>query len=535
VPPYSCLQCTPYDSMLLLARLEETRLVPDTESQYARFQDCTAAADAARIPCSRHDSDTVQGHAPGFGLDCPRACATGTHPQIEQVVLDIVAGYSPEFRVELRRLQTPVTTNLSWQLHSCVVCDPVLGVRGTPLPAAAHWFVPGCDFRCNQSMGYYRRGVNMSTAAQQAEHSNDTRVCTYCGTPRSSICSVGEYPVGNCTHCAACAGELRGAWNFTSAGVVDEPASCTQQCAAGWFRDWFSEECRPHTVPTCRADQYLLAGTPTSDAFCAQCRSCAGMRRTRGCNSTTDGVCKACGASGPGLLLLHENCTTACAPGYIWNVRTERCEACDVPCAPGSRPPPDRHNCTHCAACPAAPPNATFTRGCTWSCRPDQTVHGAGHERRCVDLQSLQEREPATPSPTASTCADHQKLETVSFKTALCVDCVFVTPTDESTWTWTKLAGTCSWACNAGLYKYFRSGGVGTLGVDAAGHRHVDCVAWPVYAALSRDPSQPITLAETQQYFAGRAGELPAGARALRAGLGSLPWTLILTAVVMTQ
>lgn len=358
-----------------------------------------------------------------------------------------------------------------------------------------------------------------------------TRVCTFCGSPGDSPCAHGEYPVGDCTRCAACTGGLRGAWNFTSAGVVDDPASCGQACAAGWFRDWFSEECRPHTQPACGADQYLLAGTPTSDAFCAQCRSCAGMRRTRACNSTGDGKCQACAAPAPGLLWLHENCTAACAPGYVWNVRTERCEACDVACAPGSRPPAARHNCTHCAACPAAPQGATFTRGCSWSCGPDQTVQGEGTARQCTDLLSLQQREPATPAPTASACAEHQKLETVSFKAARCVDCDVVTPSDDSTWTWTKLAGTCSWACNAGLYKYFRTGVLGAPSVDAAGHRHVDCVAWPVYAALSRDPSQPITLAETQQYFAGRA---VAGARALRAGLGFL-LSLILTAVVMTQ
>jgi len=1008
--PYACLRCTPYASMLLVAQLEETRtLVPVTESRYARFQQCTETSDAISIPCSKQ-GDTILGHALDFGLDCPRSCTDDRHLQIETQVLPTAASYSALFTATLLELQTSVVRHHSWQMYRCVVCDKVLSPDSTPLPATAHWFVPGCDYHCNQSAGYFRRNssvtwpigqcliqqtcevqldsVDLMASPQQcinvkaartipeqhtppavdtsiiieagqvdfeldfytyqtacvepdtsdkpriqpmdtdgrlkvqisptwfvggcvpivvlsvldetqktdymmlspmtevrefvlgpetglykklqsipfalscegdpcvsnaftwttaaryqvtlmhiiqkrvlypwlattsissqtypensfgwtchnvenvfntnalqgtftaaatrlqdystclytisidgfnenertwrqgletfqyhanmqisvttintsgyapppdsiryslnkvtvyncqdhsqceiimyAQHSinftttidtgyvqlafympggwidklleykvdwqivrptvnpfqtvtslnqfpwnssghassaivtpmkksspphsivatvtmhsttiswmppenhgydvvvdeaapvvyylletreagcnvtlerercdissticdfearvltlspvefdmefriiagthvgdgepsawqrvessvftNFTRTCSYCGTYSDGLCKVGEYPVGDCTRCAACTGGLRGVWNFTSAGVVDDPASCGQACAAGWFRDWFSEECRPHTQPACGADQYLLAGTPTSDAFCAQCRSCAGMRRTRACNSTSDGKCQACAAPAPGLLWLHENCTAACAPGYVWNVRTERCEACDVACAPGSRPPAARHNCTHCAACPAAPLGATFTRGCSWSCGPDQTVQGEGPARQCTDLLSLQQREPATPAPTASACAEHQKLETVSFKAARCVDCDVVTPSDDSTWTWTKLAGTCSWACNAGLYKYFRTGVLGAPSVDAAGHRHVDCVAWPVYAALSRDPSQPITLAETQQYFAGRA---VAGARALRAGLGFL-LSLILTAVVI--
>jgi hypothetical protein len=97
-----------------------------------------------------------------------------------------------------------------------------------------------------------------------------------------------------------------------------------------------------------------------------------------------------------------------------------------------------------------------------------------------------------------------------------------VTPGDDQlTWSWTALGAACSWDCKPTLYKYFRSGVLNTAGVDAAGHRHVDCVEWPVYQALSRDPSQPITIRETQQFFGGRK---VAGASAVRAGVGLVAW-----------
>jgi hypothetical protein len=526
VHPYACLPCTSYSAMLLLARLE-SRDSEDSqvcnESPYARFQACTNTSDAVSIPCIELDYATVTGNALGFGVDCPRACVTGSHLQVAEEVQDSVVQYAPEFRAELSRLQTPTTQNFSWEMYSCVICEPVLDSLGAPLPAGTHWVVSGCDHRCNQSAGYYQRNASIP---------GNARVCTFCGTRRDSPCPVGAYPAGNCTRCAPCRGSLRGAWNFTSPGLVDDPASCEQTCAAGWFRDWFSEDCRPHTRPACRDSQYLLAGTPTSDAFCAQCRSCAGMRRTRGCTSTSDGQCEACDfpESHTGLLFLHENCTATCAPGFVWNGRAARCEACASECPPGSAPPVPRENCTHCAACPAPPPGANFTRGCTWTCG-EGGVQNLSGVRQCAPLPSLQQRAPGTPMPTEWRCPPHQQLEASSYTTARCIDCLVVTPGDDQvTWSWTELGAACSWACRPTLYKYFRSGVLNTRGVDAAGHQHVDCVAWDVYQALSRDPSQPITVRETQQYFGGRK---VSGARAVRAVVGTGVWVVLLTAVIL--
>jgi hypothetical protein len=146
---------------------------------------------------------------------------------------------------------------------------------------------------------------------------------------------------------------------------------------------------------------------------------------------------------------------------------------------------------------------------------------------QCVPLPSLALREPVAEIVREFKCPEGHQLEASSYTAARCVECAVVTPSDNQlTWQWNTLGVACAWACRPELYKYFRKGVLSTSGVDAEGHRHVDCVTWAVYEALSRDPSKPITIAETQKYFANLANRT-AGAHTLRAVAGALAWSLL--------
>jgi hypothetical protein len=156
-----------------------------------------------------------------------------------------------------------------------------------------------------------------------------------------------------------------------------------------------------------------------------------------------------------------------------------------------------------------------------------QTVDGAPH---CVPPRSLALREPVPEVTRDFQCPEGRRLEPSSYTTARCVECDIVTPSDDQiTWRWSTLGSPCTWACQPEHHKYFRAGVLNTAGVDAEGHRHVECVTWAVYEALSRDPSTHFTLADTLKYFANHT----AGAHALRAVAGALVWSVLLAAVLL--
>jgi hypothetical protein len=170
---------------------------------------------------------------------------------------------------------------------------------------------------------------------------------------------------------------------FVSAGRLDDSRSCRVRCGPGFFRthNLRGARCQAHWSPVCGAGEFLVAGTPESNAFCRPCSGCAGRRLVRACTADADDECAACeveGAAGAteaaGARVwanAHgEPCREGCAGGLVLDRRTRACEACAHRCPPGTRfpAPAARDNCTHCEACDAG----ALPRGGVWDTAEDR-------------------------------------------------------------------------------------------------------------------------------------------------------------------
>jgi hypothetical protein len=283
-------------------------------------------------------------------------------------------------------------------------------------------------------------------------------------TPRPSeclSCAVGTYSaVTGASACVACepgkyadepgAARCGDRLVFSTAGEPDDAFSCRLQCAFGFFQfmGLASQPCTPWSTPVCGGGEFLRSGSHDRDAACVRCRTCEGQRVRANCTAYADAECAECGAPRPHGRW-EGNCVPACEAGYVENARTAECELCapGARCAPGSRTPSPRLNCTHCVPCETPPRNAVWSTqddrfDCMWECPPGFDLEPGA----CV-LQPDVFAAPQLQPLTSKTCVPGQTLE--NFK---CVDCFGAVAQAElplrqflgATWQW--VAG-CRWQC----------------------------------------------------------------------------------------
>ena len=258
--------------------------------------------------------------------------------------------------------------------------------------------------------------------------------------------------------------ENAGLIEFVTHGRVDEPTTCEERCVAGHYSPFgnLGLGCLPHSTPTCVAGYYLRAGTHQSDASCEVCRDCTGQRATRACSATANSECEACEALQKAhAVWTHANCTMACEAGYVLNVRTETCEACDHSCALGLYRPAQRDNCTHCEPCVQHIVGSVFRADCVEECEGDYELQVLATGAECVIKLPV---EPVEDHPSG--CLGACTQGTMCYFGA-CESCWGVPvrdrpvadglPAEESVgahgaqqgvvWRWTEPYRECAWEC----------------------------------------------------------------------------------------
>jgi hypothetical protein len=209
----------------------------------------------------------------------------------------------------------------------------------------------GCEWGCPQ--GYYKNAQYngcycCATVTTPQEYTNfwnsfgnylsSMEACPYYN------CQSGFYPQGVCydvwgvnsyssqPYCAPCV-DVGSGGVFTSAGVTNQPTSCTFECTSGYFASGYA--CVQWKA-TCPLGSSWSAGTSTSDATCTQCASQANV-----------------------VYNVLNSCTFTCVLGY-----EKGANGLCQPCALGMY----RNNLswTACVACPAGTFSSnTGTKECT--------------------------------------------------------------------------------------------------------------------------------------------------------------------------
>jgi len=197
--------------------------------------------------------------------------------------------------------------------------------------------------------------------------------CVYCN---ASVCARGSYLAGAaCSECRECERRALSNGEFISHGDLDMPASCAEQCATGFFADF--ERCVEHSVVTCQAQEYQLAGSATVDVMCLPCADCSGRRLVTPCAPLRNTECAPCLALGPNEAFVDTNCSVACLSGGLRDAAGV-CEICANECMPGTfRDFASPRTCLQCAPCPPLHANSNYTDECTWSCASGFTLQGA--------------------------------------------------------------------------------------------------------------------------------------------------------------
>ena len=115
--------------------------------------------------------------------------------------------------------------------------------------------------------------------------------------------------------------------------------------------------------------------------------------------------------------------------------------------------PINRHNCTHCEACPAIPHNATFVDACQWECDDQFEFDNNTHLCRAIPNSFI----PMIMQAKTGRCDVGQRL-TYQY---VCVNCEddndVVTPEPSQrgiTWLWIPSRSACAWECLPGFYHY---------------------------------------------------------------------------------
>ena len=320
---------------------------------FYRFVPCAGSVDTRPELCAGLVHGRYTGDARFSGAGCQFECAPGFHA---------ISG-------------------------QCVQCALPRGLDGAELGPAAFVFTnTQCDFECQADLRYVLRSPAAGGNAS----------CVLCNT---SVCASGSYLTGAaCSECRAC--ERRALQNgvFVSRGDLDMPGSCQEECAPGFFADF--ERCVPHSVVTCQAGEYQMAGTATVDVMCLPCADCRGRRLVTPCASLRNAECAPCPALGPNEALLDTNCSVACVAGALRDANGE-CEICANECMPGTfRDFSGSHSCLQCAACTPLPANSNYTDECSWRCAAGYTLQGDAAQcepERPNMLRRAPERETLQP------------------------------------------------------------------------------------------------------------------------------------------
>ena len=385
-------------------------------------------------------------NAMAFNQDCTAVCDSGrrliltnttTRVHEDNMTSIVQALRDASMHYDADRLQQEVTR--SWTSYTCQTCPDV------GLPQHAYTFLHGsCEFVCNSP--WVMRGST----------------CVEC---REETCSDGTYLSGdNCQICSPCSSRFVGTpshSHFTGHGQLDDSDSCPEQCDDKHYEDIELQNeqivsvCRNHTVPTCASNQFTQAGTHLHDAYCEDCiTACNDMRMITTCSATAQAVCKPCvGTLQEGEKWSNGDCTRKCHDDYVYNSRLNICELCDFTCPIGFMTPINRHNCTHCEACPAIPHNATFVDACQWEC--DDQFELDNVTRTCQAIANS--LFPIPLQAKTGRCDVGQRL-TYQY---ICVNCEddddLVTPPPSQrgqTWQWLPSRSVCAWECLPGFYHY---------------------------------------------------------------------------------
>ena len=379
--------------------------------------------------------------------------------------------------------------SIVWGLHDCTPCPRPTFVNGTNLPTEAYTLDSECALTCNVANHYYQRS--------QAD------TCAFCD---EAVCGVGFYLTGNCSEsdCQPCQAQYADTI-FTSHGTLDSDGSCAEQCAPGYFMDYFSngseirQRCIRHSIVTCDTNFFKQAGTHLVDALCLPCtKTCpdAHMMVTT-CFEDADAICQPCSEISNHSLQLNQEwnskCEPVCTQDYVLDTYAGLCDYCpNFKCANGYTTPSTRQNCTHCEKCDNIVIHARYVDGCLWSCLD-------GYQSKfiptlnitiCEYLPSSEVPVPATTRRNPLlTCSETQFLN----DNYICEECTgrgIITPISSQLgvrWRWLY---NCKWECLPSYY-YF-----------AESDELYYCYTWSEFKAFVQIESGDITqIQNTQSLF----------------------------------
>lgn len=448
--------------------------------RFYRFAPCTSTAQARADVCLQQDYWAEYGKygdyvrdGDAFGNDCLTQCYPTSRRPYTVHVNQTIRGET-------------------WSAFRCIACPDSawpLDATAVRLPSAAFTTSTSCVTTCVNSLGYYA-------------HANRSNTCLYCpSAPNAGACPVGFYfsSSNNCAACQPCARALAGSL-FNASGAFNDPRSCAEFCPAGSFAA--DALCRPHSVLACLPGlQFAVAGTPSTDARCDTCADCAYAQEVSPCTPTADRRCASCDSVRFPLdawssAWSRTGCELVCrtdlgytklftSGGSSGGSSGEVCRKC-LPCPIGQSLPARPTNCT-CIPCTAAiPPSAVYTAGCAWACPLYHVarVVGAGPAARFVCEYTV----PPSPQKTTLlrvesplTCPSGQRLapdpRPAAYAALACANCTLPAGLRAAdlnrTWTWTRTAADCAWACAWGLEKQERRlGNASTFACEALRYAH---------------------------------------------------------------
>lgn len=310
-------------------------------------------------------------------------------------------------------------------------------------------------------------------------------------------CGIGRYMVA-CGLCAPCD---RNESNivYTSTGVRGDPASCTAECATGFFRDEETGLCAACTNftamnLTCEEGEFLRACSPARDATCMPCSSCLpGQRVAVNCSEHADAVCEACDAPSTvgdadvvvvplprdaewaqpvfdpvtSVLVPPAECAWICTnPEHIRDDILHMCRPCEDSCPVGQYVVACTRETNYRGCLPCdVPENAVATSpgralpdSCAWECMDGflltamRDALGVVQRFACVRVEAPP---PPPPTPTCdrtqSDCAVGQVLQDAPLANCSCAACPSLpnATLNIAQFVETDNVAPCTWVCIA--------------------------------------------------------------------------------------
>lgn len=328
-------------------------------------------------------------------------------------------------------------------------------------------------------------------------------------------CPSGTYPAfdthaeySSCDHCVS-AYSTAANFVFVGPGAFEEPSSCPEGCADGFYEDFGT--CRPVsniTTLECGPGEFAREATLEADAFCQTCSACPeGMQETAPCAADFDTECELCYYLQPAnTAYMPENkrytgtgadaCTLACVEGtqaiygttiakggqiFIQsNFDCTRCAAAAA-CAPGTQPPEaldlKRTSCAQCEPCsPPAPADATLLEGCAWKCPSGLQLTRASDGSEACAAATASAAAVFAPTPAmraaVSVCPAGTRLERGADSYG-CVPCAERAPLPDAPPSWQWKISPCDqpegqgWECLPGFFQFQEFPDAAARGLDA--------------------------------------------------------------------